>query len=108
MSEITGTKRRRGRQPYVPTERDRESVTRMRANRIPLAVIARIMAIDLTTLQKHYKTELENGKENVIAALSSVILRAALQGDVRAAESWLKRFGGPDWATIPGGDTVIP
>jgi AcrR family transcriptional regulator len=90
----------RGRPPHEPTPPQRQLVQVLRANGIPFGAIARELGITLPTLRKHYRDELANGTEKVIAALGAVVVRAALGGDWRAAEKWLARFGGPAWKPV--------
>jgi hypothetical protein len=97
---------KRGQGAHVPTERDRDIVQRLRANGTPIKVIACAIGISQPTLYKRYRAELDYGTEHVIAALGAVILRAAMNGDWRAALSWLKRFGGPLWAEQDAGPSL--
>jgi hypothetical protein len=86
-----------GRPLFVPTIEQRHAVTVLRSNGCSERVIARLLRINRRTLTKHFKTELTDAREILIASLGSVIVNAALNGDWRAALSWLSRFGGPEW-----------
>ena len=69
----------------------------MRATGTALHVIAANLQIDVRTLRKHFKPELEIGQEQVVAALSASVIRAGLNGDWRAALAWLARWGPEQW-----------
>jgi hypothetical protein len=85
---------------FKPTEDQRRLVQVMRANGVPVNIIAKnIVAggIDYKTLVKHFATELEDGLEQIRAELGRVVVRSGLNGDWRAAIAWLQRFGGQTW-----------
>jgi hypothetical protein len=86
-----------GRPPFVPSIEQRHAVTVLRTNGCSERVIARLLRINRRTLRKHFKTELEDAREILVAALGAVVVHAGLNGDWRAAVSWLSRFGGPEW-----------
>ena len=86
-----------GRPPFALTTEQRHTVTVLRSNGCSERVIAKLLRINRRTLRKHFKTELADAREILIASLGAVIVNAALNGDWRAALSWLSRFGGPAW-----------
>lgn len=86
-----------GRPPFEPTEQQKQLVSVLRANGISERMIARNLRINVRTMKRAFRHELKEGKEQVIAALGASVIRAGLQGDWRAALSWLARFGGPEW-----------
>lgn len=59
--------------------------------------IARTVGIDMKTLNKHFRTELAEGKATVVAAIGASVVKAALAGNLFAARYWLSCFGGPQW-----------
>jgi hypothetical protein len=81
---------------------------------VPVKTIARLLGINLRTLNRHFRQELAHGRDRVVSALGCVVLNAGLAGDWRAAIAWLSRFGGPEWkntetrlhAGLPGGDPI--
>ena len=58
-------KRGRGKPPHQPTKVDRDMITVMVAGGIKQADIARAKGIDLKTLRKHYRAELDNGASSI-------------------------------------------
>ncbi len=75
-----------GRPPHTPTIEERHCVRALAGNGANIKVIARLLRISKNTLHKHYKTELASAREEVIAALGTVVVNAALNGDVRGPE----------------------
>jgi len=86
-----------GRPPYVPTIEERHCVQVLATNRASVKIISRLLRLSKPTVRKAFKAELADARETVIAALGAVVVNAALEGDWRAALSWLSRFGGPEW-----------
>jgi hypothetical protein len=102
-----------GRPPYVPTIEERPCVQVLAANGASEKVIARLLRINRTTLRKAFREELKEAREVLIVALGQVVVNSALNGDWRAAISWLSRFGGPEWRKterriISGAEGVEP
>lgn len=89
-----------GRPPYEPTSQERQIVQVLRANGISERMIAENLHINVRTMRRAFRRELARGKEQVVAALGASVIRAGLQGDWRAALSWLARFGGPEWQEV--------
>lgn len=81
------------RQPFEPTNKQREHVETLTGLMVPQETVARIIGIDTKTLRKYFRTELDNGAENTIASLKSVIYSAAEKGSLRAASYLLDRMG---------------
>lgn len=55
----------------------------LRANGVPVQIIAAMLDISLPTLRKHYRPELSRGLEKVRAAVGLALVRAALASAVR-------------------------
>jgi hypothetical protein len=88
---------RPGRPAHEPSEDYRTAVRVLRANGVPIATIGRLLGLGKRILTRHYKAELSYGYEDIVAALGSIIVHKALDGDWRAAAWWLSRHGGPEW-----------
>jgi hypothetical protein len=88
--------------PHEPTDERRQHVAVLRANGIPLRIIAEMLQISLPTLRVHYKPALRRGYETVRAAISVALVKAALSGNVHAMKYWLMTRGGPEWRMIEG------
>ena len=86
-----------GRPPFEPTIEQRHAVTVLRSNGFSERLIARLLRVNRRTLRKHFKTELADAQEVIVAALGAVVVQAPLNGDWRAALSWLSRFGDEQW-----------
>lgn len=126
-------RKRRTRQPYVPTGRppgapafqptddQRQMVTVLRGMQVPLATIARNVVpggMSEQTLKKHFSAELETGRDLLLASLKTKIVQAAQNGSVRA-QTWLlerlapEEFGNrlrvsPDSDVVPSTLTIQP
>jgi hypothetical protein len=95
-------KRRRGRPDHVPTQEYRHTVNVLRSTGTPEETIARLLRLDRKTLKKHYRQELKEGHETIVAAIGSVIVNAALDGNIGAAFGFLARQGGEQWRKVEG------
>ena len=96
-----------GRPPYKPTEKDRSMVETMAGYGIPQADIATVLKIDLKTLRKHFREELDTGTITANTAMVQNLWRKAM-GDgpsaVTATIFWLKVRAG--WSEkVPVEDT---
>jgi hypothetical protein len=88
---------KRGRPRHVPTDDLRTAVRVLRSVGVACDLIARLLRIGKLNLRRYYRDELEWGHEEIKAAIGSIIVHKALDGDVRAACWWLERHGGPEW-----------
>jgi hypothetical protein len=75
----------------------RTAVRVLRSTGVSIDTTAKLLRIGRSNLRRYYRDELEFGRAQMIAALGSIIVRKALDGDVRAAIFYLSRFGGPAW-----------
>jgi hypothetical protein len=91
------TKNRGGRPAFEPTDSQRQLVQVLVSNGIAQRVIAHHLSIHEDTLRKHFRDELESGREHVEAALGAALVRAGLAGNVNAIRYWLCTHGGPEW-----------
>jgi hypothetical protein len=95
---MTEPRRSRGHPPFEPTHQQRQTVQVMRANGDPLTIIAKAVGgIDVKTLRKHFRRELEDGHAQVVASMGAALVRAGLAGNVNALRFWLLTRGGPEW-----------
>jgi hypothetical protein len=82
-AELT-SKRSRGQPPHQSTKADRDAVTLMVAGGINQADIARWRGIDLKTLRKHYREELDNGATTVNAMVLAEHIKLIKKGNFPA------------------------
>lgn len=91
------SKRLKGRPEIVPTDQEREDVTIMMASGLTQDTIAKILKISIPSLQKHYRHELDVGKEQAIQKIAKNLFRIATgesKAAVTAACFYLKTQGG--------------
>jgi hypothetical protein len=74
-------KRQAGNQPFEPTDAQRERVEILVSCDIPQHDIAKLLGIGESTLQRHFRTELDEGRMRIHAAIAEKITRMALGGD---------------------------
>lgn len=102
------TKNPGGRPGYKPTDKDRSMVKTMCGYGIPQADIATVLKIDLKTLRKHFREELDTGIITANTAMAQNLYKKAM-GDgpsaVTATIFWLKaRAGWRDHSPIEESD----
>ncbi len=82
-----------GRPPYKTNDRDRAMVKTMIGYGIPYSEISGILKIDLKTMRKYYKDEMDTGATTANAAMAQNLWKKAM-GDgpsaVTATIFWLK------------------
>lgn len=78
------------RPKHTPTEKARQRVESMVAVGIPQEDVAIILGIDVKTLRKHYRPELDKSMTKANAAVAGKLYSAAMNGDVRAQIFWCK------------------
>jgi hypothetical protein len=77
-----------GRPAFVATDQQREMVMTLAGMLCPHDQIARFLSIGHSTLKRHFRNELTNGREQLLVRLKQVIARQAMAGSIRAA-TWL-------------------
>jgi len=91
------TKNRGGRPAYKPTDKDRSMVKTMAGYGIPQPDISRVLKIDIKTLRKHFREELDTGHITATTAMAQNLYKKAM-GDgpaaVTASIFWLKARAG--------------
>lgn len=91
------TKRRGGNPPFVATDEQRRLTMVLAAAGHTQKTIAAKLGISADTMQRHLKTEWDEGRSFANAMLGEVLFKAAMKGDVQAMREWFDRRGGPDW-----------
>lgn len=86
-------KRKRGNQPYVPTDEVRRKVALWAQVGTTNAVIASELGISEDTLAKYYRVELDEAAPRGVAKVASVLFSKAMAGDVTSAIFYLKTKG---------------
>jgi len=79
-----------GRPAFVPTEQQRQLVEQMTAVGIPQESIARVIEIDLKTLRKYFRDELDTAAAKANAKVGGMLFNKAINGDTSAAIWWSK------------------
>ena len=92
-------------QAYVPTDAQRNIVQVLSGFAVAQDRIAKLMEIDLTTLTKHYRKELDNGSIVVESKLIGNLLRIAAGSDGTALKAIMFvlqcRYGWSQYAPPP-------
>ncbi len=81
-----------GAPPFKPTPEERKAVEIMAAMGTPQADIARAIrdkGIDVKTLNKHFKEEIETAAIKANAKVGGSMFNKAIGGDVQAQKYWL-------------------
>lgn len=73
------------------------TVEAMSAYGIPQKEIANCLGIDVKTLRKHYREQLDTATAKANAAIAGKLYKKAMEGDVRSMIFWLKTRG--QWST---------
>ena len=98
------------RRPHAPTEKSRAEVSALCSFGITQDEIATYLDIDIKTLCKHYRRELDTGAIKANAAMAKRLFDAGIKdGSVPAMIFWLKtraRWRETDNKDINGGETV--
>lgn len=103
LSDRRGARKgRSGQEPFVATQKERESVSLWAAyGRTYDWMCSRIkrngQAISEDTLVRHFRKEIDEGVKYANAEIGSVLFDQAKGGNVRAIEQWFDRKGGPEW-----------
>ena len=82
---------------YEPTEQARHMVAKMAAFGIPMKNVADIIGVGVSSLQKHFKAELETGHTEANFMVANTLFQMAMNGNVTACIFWVKtRLGWKD------------
>ena len=71
-------------------------------------MIAVRVGVNVDTLRKHFRAELNEGTDFANSALGEVLYRKALSGDIKAIENWYDRRGGSGWRKRTASETSGP
>ena len=86
---------KRGPKPYEPSEEQRRLVKQWAAFGQTQEMTARKLGIDLKTLRKHFRDELDLGGAEATAAVAGALFKKATQKDDTTAQIfWMKTRGG--------------
>ena len=80
------------KQPFKPTDQEREQVEQMSAVGIPQESICRVIrdGIDDKTLRKHFRKELDTAAAKANANIGNTLYNKAMGGDTSALIWWSK------------------
>lgn len=84
-----------GRPPYVPTDEDKQLVSKMVICGVTHTVISQVLKICKDTLYKYYQYELDAAKALVVTEIGMGLVERARNGDAVAQMFYLKTQG--DW-----------
>lgn len=87
--------------PHAPTDEQRKKVAAMYSVGITQDDLAQFLGIDLKTLRKHYRKELDTALIKANAAIGGALFAKAKSGDTSAMIWWEKtRAGKSDKSTL--------
>jgi DNA-binding CsgD family transcriptional regulator len=102
-------RRRGGNPPFEATNEQRKMVMMLAAAGHTQKTIATRLVISVDTLQRHLKSEFDEGRDFANSSVGETLLKMALRGDdVRAIDSWFDRRGGPEWRKVTGHEQSGP
>jgi hypothetical protein len=102
-----------GRPPFEPDNEQRLAVTTLAACGTRFALIARHIGVDAKTLRRHFRKELNEGRQDANALIARSLFAQAIAGNTTAQIFWLKtRAGWRETSTFemtgPNGRPLIP
>jgi hypothetical protein len=83
-----------GAPPHEPTKASRDAVRLYAAMGTPQEDIGRLLKIDVKTLYKYYREELDLGLVAANAQIGGALFKKAMGGDTTAMIFWLKTRAG--------------
>ena len=99
---------RKGRPPFVATDEQRKRVMILAAAGHTQATVADRIGLNVDTLRKHFRAELDEGTDFANAALGEVLYKKAIMGDTKCIENWFDRRGGSEWRKRTASETSGP
>ena len=93
MTERT-TQRKRGHPPHEPTKATRDTVRLHAIVGTRHEMIAQVLQIDVKTLYKYYRRELDTARDLANAQVGGALFNKALAGDTTAQIFWMKTRAG--------------
>ena len=97
MSKQVVTKKRFGQLPHVPTDEGRKEVKLLSGFGVPQAAIAKHIGINVDTLAKYYRKELDGGVLEANKEIAGSLFKNAMGDDAKAVSAaifWLKTRAG--------------
>lgn len=88
------TEKRRTKPPHEPTKATRDTVQMHTLVGTPQIVIADVLNIDVKTLRKWYRAELDLAKAKANATIGGALFNKAKSGDTTAMIFWMKTQAG--------------
>jgi len=89
-----GVREGAGRNPHEPTKASRDAVRLYAAMGTTQEDVARLLKIDVKTLHKYYREELDLGMLTASAQIGGALYKKAMSGDTTAMIFWLKTRAG--------------
>jgi len=90
--------RKAGRPSFEPRETDRPMIKVMAAAGVEQVRMCAVLGIDLKTLRKHFRRELDVGRDEANAVVVSRLFKMT-ETNIRAVEFWLTNLGKKEgWA----------
>ena len=80
--------------PHKPDEKSREYVERMSSYGIPQEDISKVVGIDLKTLRKHYREELDTAETKANTKVAGMLFKNCMEGKEASIFFWLKTRAG--------------
>jgi transposase len=91
---------------FIATDAQRQQVTVYVAVGISQEQIALLLGISIDTVQRHFRTELDNGAPLANAKVAGKLFNEAMQGNVTCMIFWLKTRAG--WREVNRVETTFP
>lgn len=88
------TPRKRGHPPHEPTKATRDTVRLHAIVGTRHEMIAQVLQIDVKTLYKYYRRELDTARDLANAQVGGALFNKALAGDTTAQIFWMKTRAG--------------
>lgn len=79
---------------FNPTDEHRRRVRDLVLCQMKRERIAQLLGISLSTLERHFKHELEHSLDAINSKVAFTMARLAIDGNVRAADFWLRTRAG--------------
>lgn len=79
---------------FKPTDEHRRRVRDLVLCQMKRERIAQLLGISLSTLERHFKHELEHSLDAINSKVAFTMARLAIEGNVRAADFWLRTRAG--------------
>lgn len=89
--------RGQGRPPFSPSPAQRSTVTLLRGAGLAPLEIAQQLGVSRATVYKHFRLELDYGKQTVVARIGAKLVQKAMKGDNACMFFYLRAHGGPAW-----------